>query len=177
MIHIAARATIGVKIPDHKNTRRYIQSLFINLGDLNQCLTVRCMHAFVLCPTVPGKVNITCDGEQASNANTRFAVTGHWTEETFPGVWEMQSGLLGITDANVSHNGLRLGRALSSYQTVKRLQLPIRCGCWISFCQLAHVINLAMQAFLAAYCNCKARRYDPVDADTYEAGDLFAPEI
>jgi hypothetical protein len=70
---------------------------------------------------VCGKVNITCDAWQASNANAYFAVTGHWTEETSPGVWEMRNALLGFTDVNSSHNGLRLGRAL--YQIVKRLRI------------------------------------------------------
>ena len=41
-----------------------------------------------------------------------FAVTGHWTEELSPGVWEDHSALLGFTQMNTAHDGVRLGHAL-----------------------------------------------------------------
>jgi hypothetical protein len=56
---------------------------------------------------------------QAGNQDTYFAVTGHWTEEVSPGVWEDRSTLLGFTQMNSAHDGVRLGRAL--FKIVKRL--------------------------------------------------------
>lgn len=62
---------------------------------------------------------MTCDAWQASNADAYFAVTGSWIEETSPGVWKLQSALLGFTRMNSAHNGVRLGRAL--YKIAKRV--------------------------------------------------------
>jgi len=45
---------------------------------------------------------------QASNTDRYFAVTGHWIEESWPGVWEIQSALLGFTRLNNAHNGSNL---------------------------------------------------------------------
>ena len=37
---------------------------------------------------VTGEISLTCDAWQASNTDGYFAVTGHWIEESRPGVWE-----------------------------------------------------------------------------------------
>jgi len=39
-------------------------------------------------------------------------VTGHWVEETEPGVWGIKSALLGFTQMNMVHNGEWLRQAL-----------------------------------------------------------------
>ena len=41
-----------------------------------------------------------------------FAVTGHWTEELSPRVWEDGSALLGFTQMNTAHDSVMLGHAL-----------------------------------------------------------------
>jgi len=61
---------------------------------------------------VTGDISLTCDAWQASNTDAYFAVTGHWIEESRPGVWEIQNALLGFTRVNSAHNGKRLGGAL-----------------------------------------------------------------
>jgi len=60
---------------------------------------------------VKGKVSLTCDAWQASNVDGYFAVTGSWIEEV-DGKWELQMALLGFTQLNNAHNGVRLGQAL-----------------------------------------------------------------
>lgn len=67
---------------------------------------------------------MTCDAWQASNTDGYFAVTGHWVEESRPGVWEVRSALLGFTRLNNSHNGKRLGGAL--FKIVDRLGISDR---------------------------------------------------
>jgi len=62
--------------------------------------------------TITGEISLTCDAWQASNTDRYFAVTGHWIEESWPGVWEIQSALLGFTRLNNAHNGKQLGGAL-----------------------------------------------------------------
>ncbi|KDR70561.1 hypothetical protein GALMADRAFT_254651 [Galerina marginata CBS 339.88] len=47
---------------------------------------------------------------QARNQNAHFAVTGHWTEEVSPGVWEERGALLGFMQMNTAHDGVRLGQ-------------------------------------------------------------------
>ena len=47
--------------------------------------------------TVIGEISLTCDAFQASNTDGYFAVTGHWIEELSPGVWKLESALLGFT--------------------------------------------------------------------------------
>jgi len=59
-----------------------------------------------------GQISLTCNAWQASNADTYFAITGHWIEEPGTGTWEVQSALLGFTRLNNAHNGKRLGGAL-----------------------------------------------------------------
>ena len=61
---------------------------------------------------VIGDISLTCDGWQASNADAYFTVTGHWIEESKPGSWLLESAVLGFTQINNAHNGLRLGQAL-----------------------------------------------------------------
>ena len=59
-----------------------------------------------------GLISLTCDAWQARNQDAYFVVTGHWIEEVSPGVWEYNSMLLGFTQMNTAHDGVRLGRAL-----------------------------------------------------------------
>jgi len=62
---------------------------------------------------VKGKVSLTCDAWQASNVDGYFAVTGSWIEEEKnTGQWELKTALLGFTQLNNAHNGVRLGQAL-----------------------------------------------------------------
>ncbi|KAF5309489.1 hypothetical protein D9619_012496 [Psilocybe cf. subviscida] len=192
MIAIAARATDGVKIPSGKATRKYIMEQFKkNLTDLRRRLSS---------DAVRGKVSLTCDAWQASNADAYLACTGHWIENV-NGKWVLQSALLGFTQMNSAHDGVRLGRAL--YRIVVRLKIAHKIG-WVT-CDnasnngtmlahfatrlnasearkgmkewewkahyircLAHVINLATQALLAAYS--KAKYYEP---GTFEIDDDF----
>ena len=70
---------------------------------------------------VTGKISITCDAWSASNADSYFAVTGHWTEEQTPGKWKLQHALLGFTQMNTAHNGVRLGQAL--FKICSRLRI------------------------------------------------------
>ena len=67
---------------------------------------------------VKGKVSLTCDAWQASNSDGYLAVTGSWIEEV-NGKWQIQSALLGFTQLNNAHNGIRLGQAL--FKIVLRL--------------------------------------------------------
>ena len=62
---------------------------------------------------------MTCDAWQASNADAYFAVTGHWIEEEREGDWVEHEALLGFTQMNTAHNGVRLGQAL--YHVCQRL--------------------------------------------------------
>jgi hypothetical protein len=39
---------------------------------------------------VKGEISITCDAWQANNVDGYFVVTGHWIEESSPGVWTLQ---------------------------------------------------------------------------------------
>jgi hypothetical protein len=124
MIDITARATNGVKIPGRKATRNQIMRMFKNhLTKLKKTLNV--WHIIYISLTalievlflfqsdaVSGAVNITCDGWQASNTDSYFAVTGHWIEENTSTVWGCKSALLGFTKVNNAHNGKRLGGAL-----------------------------------------------------------------
>jgi hypothetical protein len=64
-------------------------------------------------------VNLTCDAWQAGNQDAYFAVTGHWIEEMASGEWKLQDALLGFTQMNTSHDGVRLGHAL--FKIIKRL--------------------------------------------------------
>ena len=66
-------------------------------------------------------MNLTCDAWQASNTDGYFAVTGHWIQEQTPGVWTLESALLGFVRLNSSHNGARLGLAL--YKVVERVKI------------------------------------------------------
>ena len=121
MIHIAARATNSVKIPNSRQTCQAIIDIFREqLTALRARLTVHYMpmnHAHHLLiydlqgDAVKGKVSLTCNTWQASNVDGYFAVTGSWIEEV-NGQWELQTALLGFTQLNNAHNGVRLGQAL-----------------------------------------------------------------
>ncbi|KAJ3562023.1 hypothetical protein NP233_g9835 [Leucocoprinus birnbaumii] len=102
MVTIASRAEDGVKIPTTKD--RFVSNK-------------------------AREVSLTCNAWQASNANAYFATTSHWVEETAPGVWELQSALIGFTQMNTLHDGVCLGRAL--YQVVKCLQFQKKVG-WVT---------------------------------------------
>lgn len=92
----------------------------------------RCLHLvqripMIVCSrftqgdTVKGEISNTCDAWQASNTDGYFAVSGHWIEEPSPGVWHLESALLGFTRLNNSHNGQRLGQVL--FKIVDRLSI------------------------------------------------------
>jgi hypothetical protein len=68
---------------------------------------------------VSGEISLTCDAWQASNADAYFAVTGHWIEERTIGIWTKEHALLGFTQMNTAHDGVRLGQAL--YKITARL--------------------------------------------------------
>lgn len=63
-------------------------------------------------------ISLTCDAWQASNRDAYFAVTSHWVEEVSPGEWVLQGQLLGFSEMNTLHDGVRLGHAL--YKIVRR---------------------------------------------------------
>ena len=69
-----------------------------------------------------GEVSLTCNAWQASNVDAYFVVTGHWTEEIAPGVWEQHAALFGFTRMNTAHNGVCLGRAL--FGVIQQLGIP-----------------------------------------------------
>ena len=70
-------------------------------------------------PAVQGKVSLTCDAWQASNADGYFAVMAHWIEELTPAKWELKSTLIGFTWLNNAHNGECLGQAL--FKVIKQV--------------------------------------------------------
>ncbi|KAJ6593318.1 hypothetical protein B0H19DRAFT_17359 [Mycena capillaripes] len=104
MIDIAARATEGVNLPNSAQTRDAIIKLF---HDQMNKLNIR-LHS----DTVTGMIHITCNAWQASNTDGYYAVTGHWMEETSPGMWVLREALLGFTRMNNAHHGIRLGQTL-----------------------------------------------------------------
>jgi hypothetical protein len=75
---------------------------------------------------VSGKVSLTCDTWQASNADAYFAVTGHWIEERAPREWTVEQALLGFVQMNTAHNGVHLGQAL--YKVCNCLQIVPKVG-------------------------------------------------
>lgn len=88
---------------------------------------------------VKGEISLTCDAWQASNTDGYFAVSGHWVEEPSPGVWKVESALLGFTRLNNSHNGRRLGQAL--FKIVDRLGIAHKVTLYSLLCVfLAHAI-------------------------------------
>ncbi|KAF5365840.1 hypothetical protein D9757_012805 [Collybiopsis confluens] len=155
LIDVSSRATSGVEIPNRKATRAYIIMRFKkNLADIQN-------------DTVKGLVSSTCDAWTASNGDAYFAVTGHWIEESSPGVWVQQSALLGFTQMNSAHDGVRLGHALfnifSRVGIVHKARITLtstdtRC--------LAHVINIATQAVIKTYSSSK--HYNPALPDEHE---------
>lgn len=182
MIDVASRAptTAGVKIPSHGKTREVIIDLFkASLSDLRTCFQSE---------VVKGRVNLTCDVWQASNVDAYFAVTGSWVEEKVLSVWTIETALLGFVRLNDSHHGTRLGQALykvvqrvgltnkvgyvtSDSATNNDTMMDefgdhVKSNTGIPYngrkrrlrC-MAHIINLATQAFLAAHS--KSVHYDP----------------
>src|SRR6202142_3711549 len=77
------------------------------------------INTMIQSDAVTGEISLTCDAWQASNTDGYFVVTGHWIEESWPGVWEIQSALFGFTSLNNAHNGKRLGGAL--FKIIDRL--------------------------------------------------------
>jgi hypothetical protein len=134
MIDIAARATNGVKIPGRNSTRDEIIKLFHDqMNKLRIRLHVSlfisnglCIYLTVLpqSDAVSGKIHVTCDAWQAGNTEGYFVVTGHWIEETSPGVWVLREAILGFTRLNNAHHGVRLGQAL--FKIIKRLGIERR---------------------------------------------------
>ena len=68
-----------------------------------------------------GKVSLTCNAWQASNADAYFAVTCHWIEEHAPGEWTFEQALIGFIQINIAHNSTRLGQVL--YKVCNCLQI------------------------------------------------------
>jgi hypothetical protein len=79
---------------------------------------------------------LTCDAWQALNTDGYFAVTRHWIEESRPGVWELQSALLGFVMLNNAHNGKRLGGAL--FKIVEHLSIAYQVRRLIYFEIITH---------------------------------------
>lgn len=118
MLDIAARAPGSVKLPSRKVTRQLVITTFKeHMSNLRTTL---------LSDAVKGSVNLTCDAWQASNTDAYFAVTGSWVQENSPGVWEVKTALIGFTQMNNAHNGVRLGQAL--YLVVHRLGITHKIG-------------------------------------------------
>lgn len=126
LVDVVSRAKNGVEIPGQKSTRNQIKYLFkdylsqlkvrLNVSAFSNCLN--CSHC-LQSPTVPGKINLTCDAWQASNTDGYFAVTAHWTTASTPTDWDLSSALIGFTRLNNAHVGVRLGQAL--FKVIKRL--------------------------------------------------------
>ena len=57
-------------------------------------------------------ISLTCYAWQARNQDAYFVVTGHWIEESSPGVCVYNSALLGFMQINTTHDGARLGCAV-----------------------------------------------------------------
>ncbi|KAJ3531266.1 hypothetical protein NM688_g7598 [Phlebia brevispora] len=181
MIQTAARATNGVTIPSRKTCRQEIMNMFHEqLAALKKDLSNK--------SKVSGEISLTCDAWQASNTDGYFAVTAHWIEESRPGDWILRSALVGFTQLNNAHNGQRLGQALyliaDRLDIVDRIghitcnnasnngtmlhefatQVQRKTGKLFDFRKrrincLAHIINLATQALIAAYS--KTPHFDP----------------
>ncbi|KAM5545613.1 hypothetical protein V8D89_000651 [Ganoderma adspersum] len=105
MIHIAARATNGVKIDNLRNTREGI------LREFRQNVTA--LSKRLNSTAVKGKINLTCDTWQAENTDGYFAVTGHWVEEESRDSgarteWTIKSSLFGFIRMNCSHDRRQL---------------------------------------------------------------------
>lgn len=96
-------------------------------------------------PAVMGEIHLTEDAWQAENADGYLAVTGHWVEETSPGVWEIQEALFGFTRLNNAHHGVRLGQAL--FKIVDRLGIAKRVRLFIS------IIGLLLTVLLDRICD------------------------
>ena len=79
-------------------------------------------------------INLTCDAWQASNTDGYFAVTGHWIEEASPGVWTLESALLGFVRLNNSHNGMRLGQALFKVVRCVGIENKVCLSALVSIC-------------------------------------------
>lgn len=120
MIRVASQATHGVAIPNRKQTRDEIISLFkAQMTKLKERLNVRdpfllisVLNSSCQSKYVTGEVSLTCDAWQASNTDGYFAVTGHWIEERSPGQWKLEHAVLGFMRMNTAHNGKQLGQAL-----------------------------------------------------------------
>ena len=88
---------------------------------------------------VKGKINITCDGWQASTTDAYFAVTGHWIEESVAGKWELQTALLGFSPLHNAHNGERLGQTL--FRVLHRLGIETK----VSIYQILNICSNTFQ--------------------------------
>ncbi|KAJ7305436.1 hypothetical protein DFH08DRAFT_825124 [Mycena albidolilacea] len=70
-------------------------------------------------PKFKEMMDIPARATEASNTDGYYAITGHWMEETTPGVWALREALLGFTHMNNAHHGIRLGQTL--FKIVERL--------------------------------------------------------
>jgi hypothetical protein len=159
MIDIAAHATEGVNLPNRAQTRQQIIETFKDqMNWLKIRLHVHCSNLFgfqsnsclrlLQSDAVTGKIHITCDAWQASNTDGYYAITGHWMEESSPGVWVLQEALLGFTHLNNAHHGVRLGQAL--YKVVKQFDIVDRVSClWLYI-----AISIAYYSLQVGYVMC-----------------------
>jgi hypothetical protein len=78
---------------------------------------------------------VTCDAWQANNTDAYFAVTGHWVEERMPGMWSLEHALLGFSQMNCSHNGVRLGQmlfnVLNRLRVIHKVRIPTSVSHWL----------------------------------------------
>lgn len=113
------------------------------------------------------------------NADGYFAVTGHWIEETQPGIWKLQNALLGFVRLNNAHNGIQLGQAL--FKVICRVGIehkvssrPINCALscelslWITqigyvTCDNASNNGTMMQQFAERILEKTGKVYDPIE--------------
>lgn len=148
MVNVAARATRGIKLPSRKQTRQEIMRMFKEqMKALKERLNVSTFNLFYFNSSyylsqskiVSGEVSLTCDAWQASNADAYFAVTGHWIEEEMANEWVEREALLGFTQMNTAHNGVRLGQAL--YGVCNRLGIVHKVQSYYSQLLLSNVFS------------------------------------
>ncbi|KAF8550337.1 hypothetical protein OG21DRAFT_1487829 [Imleria badia] len=111
VIEVAVQATNGVKIPSCKYTQTLIIDTFKE-NMLKLCLQL-------LSNAVKGRINLTCNAWQVSNTDTYFAVTGSWTQESSPGMWEVKTALLGFMQVNTHIVNLATQVLLRAYSHSK----------------------------------------------------------
>ncbi|ESK81374.1 hat family dimerization domain-containing protein [Moniliophthora roreri MCA 2997] len=191
MMEIAARAPDGkIKLPDRHTTR---QELLNWLGEV-----LRSIMAHLNSKHCTGQISLTCDAWDAENNDAYFATTAHWIDETMTSsltIWKLCMALIGFVRLTGSHSGERLGQTL--FKVVRRVGIEKRIGhvtcdnasnndtMMEEFARLmddwdflsgerrlwclAHIINLAVQAFIKTYS--KSKHYDPQEPEVHEPSE------